>query len=141
MEGLAESKIATVLSEDFHFHGHLKFQGSLKIKGLFEGRIESEAGHLIIGEKASIQGNIQTGKLSNLGKIVGDVNAKESVILLSGSYLEGQLKTPCLEMQRGAILEGACLMQKKDLELSASNKNNKSSKSNSKITGSSQSTP
>lgn len=126
MEVLSESKIATVLSEDFHFQGQLKFRDSLKIKGHFEGQIESESGHLIIGEKSSIQANIQTGKLSNLGEIIGDVLAREYVELYSDSYLNGQLKTPCLEIQKGAILEGTCLMQKKasnpSLEIFSSDK-------------------
>jgi hypothetical protein len=45
-----ENKISTVIADDIEFRGRLVFKNSLKIKGFFEGKIETK-GHLMIGQR------------------------------------------------------------------------------------------
>ena len=54
-----EEKVTTVIAEDLHIKGSLRFETSLMIKGSLEGEITSE-GLLVVGPTAKINATIVT---------------------------------------------------------------------------------
>ncbi len=107
---IPDSEIDTVLSEDFVFNGIIKFQNSFKIKGKFDGTIKTDYGYLVIGPEAVLDGSITTGKLTNFGKIKGDIEAKERIEIFSGALINGDISTNKLIIEEGGILNGNCKM-------------------------------
>jgi len=106
---ITEQEIATVLAEDLDFKGTLRFKTSLMIKGGFEGEVVSE-GLLYLGPNARIKANIRTATLISHGKVEGNVEATKGVFLCKGSSHAGDLKTPNLLIESGAVFNGQCAM-------------------------------
>lgn len=106
-----EATIETILSDDIDCKGTLKFNNNLMIKGKFEGQIETENGHLLIGSKAKIiSESVKAGIISNKGKIFGNTEATNRVELYKGSFIEGDIVTPDLYIELGSTFNGHCTM-------------------------------
>lgn len=104
-----ENKIGTVIAEDIEFKGKLIFKDSLKIKGHFEGTIQSE-GHLIIGRESKVSANIEAGIVSINGSANGKFKANKRIELNQKSKTNGDLITSDLLVEQGSIFNGTCIM-------------------------------
>ncbi len=109
-----EKNIKTVLEQDIKFSGNLKFSTSLKIKGGFEGEINS-TGHLYIGKNASVKAKIKAKHITIYGKVEGNIEAIDKVEILSTGSLTGDVKAPDLLIQSGCIFNGKCIMNRDEL--------------------------
>jgi cytoskeletal protein CcmA (bactofilin family) len=106
-----EEKVTTVIAEDVHIKGSLESRTPLMIKGPLEGEIISE-GLLVVGPTAKINATVVTERLISRGEITGDVTANEQVVLKETSIQTGSITTPHLIVERGAILNGSCVMKR-----------------------------
>jgi cytoskeletal protein CcmA (bactofilin family) len=106
-----ESQITTVIAEDLEIKGTVKFKSSLMIKGVLEGEIFSE-GLLIIGPTAKVTATITTKNLISHGEVTGNVTASEQVILKSTSVHQGDITTPNITIESGALFNGKCIMSR-----------------------------
>ena len=104
-----ENKIGTVIADDIELKGRLVYKDSLKIKGFFEGKIETE-GHLIIGQDAKVSADITAGVISVNGSINGRIKALKRIELFSNSATMGDIISPDLSIERGSIFNGTCIM-------------------------------
>jgi cytoskeletal protein CcmA (bactofilin family) len=104
-----ENKIGTVIGEDIEFKGKLTFKESLKIKGSFEGKIETD-GHLIIGREAVVNADVTAKVVSVDGTINGKIKARELIELFGRSRTMGDLITPDLSIENKSIFNGTCIM-------------------------------
>jgi cytoskeletal protein CcmA (bactofilin family) len=111
-KGFPEENIDTVLAEDIKFKGKLKFYASLMIKGNLEGEIEAKDGHLYVGEKAQVKANIEASSVSNMGKIEGNIKAKECLELFSEGSVSGDVSTSVIYIEKGALFNGKSKMNK-----------------------------
>jgi cytoskeletal protein CcmA (bactofilin family) len=107
-----ESMIDTVLAEDIHFQGTMKFSKSLMIKGKFEGQIDA-TGHLIIGPNAIVNATIKAGIVTNYGQINGNVEGTERIEMFNNAKITGDIKTPELIIESGCVFNGNCTMTDK----------------------------
>lgn len=106
---MARDEIA-YLGSDTIYEGKLSFKGTVRIEGKFKGEIVSE-GALNIGKDAQVQGNLAVGELLLSGHFNGDVFAKKRVVLYSTGVFEGNLQTPVLLTEEGAVIEGQINMR------------------------------
>lgn len=104
-----ENRIGTVVAEDIHFKGRLVFKDSLKIKGHFEGQIDS-TGHLIIGQEAKISASINSETISVDGTVNGRLKAGKYIELHKRSSTSGDIIAPQLVIEKGALFNGTCVM-------------------------------
>jgi cytoskeletal protein CcmA (bactofilin family) len=105
-----EEFYSTILDEDFHFEGTIKFEDSLIIKGYVKGRIESQ-GDLIVGPRAIIDADIKAKSLECFGNINGNISIQNETFLHSPSRLNGNVETPVLTFERGCLLNGNVAMK------------------------------
>jgi len=103
------------LGEGTQFHGILSFQGTVRVDGKFEGEILSPD-TFIVGESAEVQAEINVGTLIGCGKIQGNVRAHQRIEIQKGSVLVGDISTPILVIEEGAVYEGHCRMISLDEE-------------------------
>lgn len=101
----------TTLAEDILFRGQLRFQEALQINGNFEGRIET-TGHLIIGENAHVQADIEAKEVTVAGKLVGNIQSSERVQIFAPGEIYGDIATKDLAMDSGAFFNGVCVMKR-----------------------------
>ena len=106
-----EEKVATIIAEDLHIKGTLRFETSLMINGSLEGEIISE-GLLVVGPTAKLNATIATRRLISRGEIQGDVTAGEQVVLKGTAVQTGNITTPYIIVESGSIFNGSCLMKR-----------------------------
>lgn len=99
----------TILTSGCHFNGRLYCRGSSRIGGRIEGTIVSE-GLLIIEEGASIVGEIKAEEAVIQGHVKGKLEAKGRIELHSTARFEGDILTPVLLINEGAIFNGRSSM-------------------------------
>ncbi|MBG0790157.1 MAG: polymer-forming cytoskeletal protein [Desulfovibrionaceae bacterium] len=106
---MARDEINAFLGAGTNYHGKLHFQGAVRIDGNFQGEVVSE-GTLVIGQEAVVDGQVKVGQLVLSGKIKGEVEAKTKVVLHKTANLQGNIRTPVLVVEEGAVLEGELVM-------------------------------
>ena len=91
--------------------GRLEFSDpvNLRINGKFDGELITK-GNLAIGKDAVVNANIVSEKISIAGKIIGNIKATKTVVLLATAEVSGDVETPFLSIENGAKLNGACRM-------------------------------
>ena len=108
---------ATFLGADAFWKGELSFKGTLCIDGKFEGRIKAHD-TLVISETGDVNAIIHAGTVICKGVITGDVVASQRIVMHSKSKIVGDVKTPSINIESGAVLDGKCDMSRKSTEVS-----------------------
>lgn len=94
--------------------GEATFKAMLRIDGHFSGRIVSQSGSLVVGSGGQVDANIEVAVAMIQGCVTGDIIATQRVELGRASKLSGNIQTPSLVIEQGAVFEGSCkMMQQK----------------------------
>ena len=107
----------STIGENSYFTGKFFINGSLKIDGKFEGK-SLQAEQLYIGIGGKVKTNVTAASVIVEGIVIGNITARNRVMLLPTSKILGDIKTPELIIQNGVILEGRCMISN-DLKHSA----------------------
>jgi len=91
------------------FEGKLMFDGTVQVNGDFRGEVLSD-GTLIVGPEAKLAAQIQIDTLIVEGYIEGTIEAKQRVELRRGANFIGDIVTPSLVVEDGAIFQGRSQM-------------------------------
>jgi cytoskeletal protein CcmA (bactofilin family) len=108
-----EKSIRAFLGEGTEFKGVISFEGTVRVDGVLEGEVVTED-TFIIGAAAHVKANIQAGVVIVMGDMEGKIEAKEKCEIRVGSYVRGEIYTPILHIEEGAVFEGACHMTGSD---------------------------
>jgi cytoskeletal protein CcmA (bactofilin family) len=100
---------ATFIDHGADFEGTLRLSESFRIDGEFTGTIESRS-TVIVGEAAGIEANVHARDVIIAGAVVGNVIATRQLTLLGTARIHGDIETPSIEVQRGAMLNGSTRM-------------------------------
>lgn len=105
------SPLQKVLDVDANLQGNLIFKDevNLHINGHFDGRLETK-GDLLIGEHATVKANIVGERITISGSVNGDVTALSELRLTATAKVVGDVRTPNLMMDRGAVFHGMSRM-------------------------------
>jgi cytoskeletal protein CcmA (bactofilin family) len=76
------------------------------------GTVSSESGTLIIGTNGQVDANIHVAAAMINGTVNGDIVATEKLQLGRTARVLGNIHSPRLIVEEGAILEGSCSMLK-----------------------------
>ncbi|MGE4297238.1 MAG: polymer-forming cytoskeletal protein [Desulfovibrionaceae bacterium] len=91
------------------YEGELTFQGTIRIDGSFTGRILSD-GKLVLGRQGVIKGDVMVAEYIADGLMEGRLRASATVILMSHARTVGEVYTPVLVVDEGAVIDGAITM-------------------------------
>lgn len=107
----AEPARERVLEIDAATQGALTFKDpvNILISGRFEGSLEA-AGTLTVGERAQVKAQLRSDRIIILGEMVGGVMAAESLRIAASGRLIGDVRTPHLIVEPGAVLHGEVCM-------------------------------
>lgn len=109
---MQEGSLSGYVGQGTVLNGEMSFQALLRVDGKMMGRIVSESGTLIVGANGQIEANITVASAVVNGLIKGDIVASEKIELGRTAQVIGNIQTPRLVMEDGAILEGNCAMLK-----------------------------
>ena len=96
----------SLVSADLKIRGNLNNPGEVHFDGTIEGNITCR--RLIVGEKASITGDVKADEVVIRGKVTGQVKA-HSVQLAKTAKVIGEIWHETLGIEAGAFLEGLCI--------------------------------
>ena len=98
--------------------GEASFKTMLRVDGRFSGRIASAGGALIVGSGGQVDANIEVAVATIHGIVNGDIIASDRIELGRAAKLTGNIQTPALMIEQGAVFDGSCKMiqQKANLE-------------------------
>jgi cytoskeletal protein CcmA (bactofilin family) len=91
--------------------GDAEFKGMLRIDGRFSGRVRSEKGSLIVSAGGVVEANIEVASAKINGTVKGDITATGRVEFGRSARVHGNVQTPALVIEEGAVFEGSCRMQ------------------------------
>ena len=109
-----QKSIDSLIGAGTRVEGNVIFSGGLRVDGEVRGNISSENGQggtLVISEKASVEGAITVGHVVINGAVIGPVVAGESLELLPGARVTGDVEYYQIEMQQGAVIQGRLVHQ------------------------------
>lgn len=95
----------TVIGSDASFKGEIAFEGTMRVDGKFEGKINSK-GKLSLGRTAEIQAEVNAAHVSIEGGFRGQVSAQERVEIAATARVQGDIRSTKLVVAEGATLVG-----------------------------------
>jgi cytoskeletal protein CcmA (bactofilin family) len=90
--------------------GEASFKSMLRVDGRFSGRITSGTGTLIVGSGGQVDANIEVSVCTIHGVVNGDIIAGQRIELGRAAKLSGNIQTPSLVIEQGAVFEGSSKM-------------------------------
>jgi cytoskeletal protein CcmA (bactofilin family) len=97
------------LEQGVMLDGRLESTGTFRIDCAAKGILVSHE-TLILGEHATVEGEIQGNHVIIAGRFNGTVRAKGKVEILPKAIVTGEIFAPCLIMEPGALFDGRCHM-------------------------------
>ena len=89
--------------------GEIQSPYDIRIDGTFEGRVQTK-GRVVIGESALVKGDIICENADLWGKMEGNLYVKDTLSLMEGCSMEGNLHVKRLSVELGSIFNGNCRM-------------------------------
>ena len=90
--------------------GEANFKAMMRVDGHLSGRVSSSSGTLIVGANGKVDANIEVAVAVIHGTINGDIIATQRLELGRAAKVNGNIQTPSLIIEQGAIFEGTCKM-------------------------------
>jgi len=109
---IKEGRLSGFVGHGTVLSGETNFQAMLRIDGHLTGRVTSENGTLIVGSSGRVDANIMVAAAVIGGTVNGDIIALEKVELGRTARVLGNIQSPRIVIEDGAIFEGSCSMLK-----------------------------
>ena len=103
--------VDTLIGVETTMRGELHSKGIIRIEGSFRGKIVTE-NNVIIGEKATVTGDIFCLNAFISGKLEGNIEVEKKLDVFSSGIIYGDIKVGRLMMEDGAFFLGNCQMFK-----------------------------
>jgi cytoskeletal protein CcmA (bactofilin family) len=99
-----------LIGQGIKVSGDISFSDQLSVEGKVTGKIASASGTLTIGETGQIEAQVDVGTCIIHGSLVGDLIAKSRVEIRRTGKVHGDVITPVLIVEEGAVFNGAIKM-------------------------------
>jgi cytoskeletal protein CcmA (bactofilin family) len=109
---IKEGRLSGFVGHGTVLTGETHFQMMLRVDGHLTGTVTSDGGTLIVGANGQVDANVSVGIATVNGAINGDVIATEKIQLGRTARVMGNISTPRLIIEEGAVFEGGCNMIK-----------------------------
>jgi len=103
------------LGEGTDIKGEVSFNEILRVDGKISGKVISESGTLLVGERGYIKANVEAGSVSVSGTVEGTITAKNKVEIHPTGKVYGDVYTQALIIEHGAVFDGKCHMTGRDV--------------------------
>jgi cytoskeletal protein CcmA (bactofilin family) len=109
---IKEGRLSGFVGHGTVLTGETNFQMMLRVDGHLTGTVTSDGGTLIVGTNGQVDANVSVGVATINGIVNGDVIASEKIQLGRTARVMGNVATPRLVIEEGAVFEGGCSMIK-----------------------------
>lgn len=109
---IKEGRLSGFVGYGTKLTGETNFQAMLRVDGHLTGTVTSENGTLIVGSSGQVDADIMVSSAMINGTVNGDIITSDRLELGRTARVMGNIQTPRLTIEDGAILEGSCSMIK-----------------------------
>ena len=109
MFGKESRKLETIVGDGTRVAGQVSAKGTIRIDGILEGDVDAD--WVVVGETGKILGNIRSRGVVVGGSVAGNIEAAETVELMRGAKMTGEIRAPKLSVSEGAFFEGRSRMK------------------------------
>lgn len=114
---------ATLISSGTTLKGDISSNSDLRIDGTVVGNIHSSA-KIIVGSSGVVEGDVSGNQADIVGKVSGNIRAKELLQLRGESVVTGNLFAGKLQVEPSATFNGQCHMGANIVEMNKDEQQN-----------------
>lgn len=103
----AASGRAAVIGPGIHINGDINGDENLLIEGRVDGKIQLDSHQVDIGQGGKVKADITAKVIRISGKVRGDLNGIEKVVISRTGNVHGNIKAPRMTLEDGAIFKGS----------------------------------
>jgi cytoskeletal protein CcmA (bactofilin family) len=107
-------EVNAFLGKEVDFKGKIRFEGMFRVEGKCEGEILSGQ-VLVIGDTGDVNAQINVDNLIVNGKVRGNITASNRIEIAPSGEIRRDIQTSTLVISEGAIFEGNCQMEKRQI--------------------------
>ena len=97
----------TIIGKGSVLEGNFQIENDITIYATLKGELTC-TGTVVIGESGYLEANMHVKDTIIAGKVVGNLEASDKVMLKSKAVLIGDLRTRLLVVEEGAVFQGNC---------------------------------
>ncbi len=97
----------SVIDRGSDAQGRLSFAGTVAMNGKFRGELFS-AETLLLGSEGEVEAEVQVNVGIISGQVKGNISARERIELSRSARIFGNILTPILVLEEGAVFDGQC---------------------------------
>jgi len=112
-----ERRVAAWIGRALRIEGRIVSDENLTIDGQIEGTIEVGNHNLTIGDGATVKADLSAKSITIGGTVNGNLTASERIDLRASASVFGDIATPRLVMDDGAVVKGKVQAGKKKSEV------------------------
>ncbi len=86
------------------FEGKITLSGLVRLEGEFRGEVDADG--LVVGQSGRVEAKLSVRSLIVHGTVIGEISAKERVVVGPTGSIEGSVRTPKLRVDEGARIAG-----------------------------------
>ncbi len=109
---------ATLIGADTSLKGDISSNTDLRIDGTIIGNIQSSA-KVVIGANGRVEGDVSCNQADIVGKVSGNIRARELLQLRGESVVNGNVYTGKLQIEPTATFNGQCHMGANIVEMNS----------------------
>ena len=104
-------RISTFIGADASIDGTIEFKGTIRVDGQVKGKIVSNGGTVVVGEKAAVDAEMLVNVAVVMGEVNGSIKAKERIEVFPPGRVGGDIQAPVVSIEPGGIFNGSCVMK------------------------------
>ena len=105
-----DATFGVLLPKNTNTKGKINHPGPVHVAGNFSGNLAAES--ILIYKAATVLANIAAEEVLCKGKVRGDIRATNKVRITKEAEVRGDIHSPNLKIEKGAIFEGRCSIPK-----------------------------
>ena len=114
-----QTNTSNIIGKETVLQGDIESSGNIRLEGKVHGNSRCKA-KFVMGNEACLEGNVLAGTAEIAGKVKGNIEVSEWLILKPSAVINGDIITNKLILEPGATFNGSCQMghPAKDIEIS-----------------------
>ena len=107
---IKEGNLGGFVGNNTHLTGDATFKGMMRVDGHLSGNVSSADGTLIVSTNGLVDADMSVATAKIYGTVRGNITATSLIELGRTARVTGNIRTPSLVIEGGAIFEGDCRM-------------------------------
>ena len=94
--------------------GDISGEENLTVEGKIEGTVTLKGNALLVGPDGDVNATVKAGRISVSGRVEGDLQAEDQVVLQSSGKVQGNITAPRVTLEDGCKFKGTIDMDMDD---------------------------